>query len=57
MKRVQYRQYWHFLDTGFKFQPYVSNGYHDMLIINGISKLEAKNLMQNIDLSEKSGTL
>ena len=54
---MQYRQYWHFLDTGFKFQPYVSNGYHDMLIINGISKLEAKNLMQNIDLSEKSGTL
>ena len=29
--------------------------YH--CIINGISKSEAKNLMQNIDLSEKSGTL
>ena len=29
--------------------------YH--CVINGISKSEAINLMQNIDLSEKSGTL
>ena len=65
--------YWYFLDKGFKFQPYVCNGCHDLLmmstklnniavlninsvnypcIIKGISKNEAKNFMQNINLSE-----
>ena len=69
---------WYFLDKGFKFQPYLCNGCHDILmlsinlgninilkshgidywcIINRISKSEAINLMQNIDLSKKSGTL
>ena len=58
----------------FNFQPNVCNGSHDLLmmsidlsdiktanyccIFNGISKSEAKNLMQNIDLpTEKPGTL
>ena len=26
--------YWFFLNKGFKFQPYVCNGCHDMLIMN-----------------------
>ena len=71
-------QYWYFLNKGFKFQPYVCNRCHDLLImsmnlsgifilkiksadyyciITGISKSEALNLLQNIDLTEKSGTL
>ena len=25
--------YWHFLDEGYKFQPYACNGCHDVLII------------------------
>ena len=70
--------YWYFLNTGFKFQPYVCNRYHDLLmmsmnlsnipilkiknadyccIVTGISKSEAIKLLQNIDLTEKSGTL
>ena len=70
--------YWYFLNKGFKFQPYVCNRCHDLLImsmnlsdifilkiksadyyciITGISKSEALNLLQNIDLTEKSGTL
>ena len=70
--------YWYFLNKGFKFQPYVCNRCHDLLImsmnlsnifilkiksadyyciITGISKSEAINLLQNIDLTEKSGTL
>ena len=69
--------YWYFLDKGFKFQPDVCNGCHDILImsmnlsdiailnihsadhriISGIRKREAVNLLQNIDLNEKSGTL
>ena len=70
--------YWYFLDKGFKFQPDVCNGCHDVLmmslnvsnipilnihgadyrcIISGISKSEAVNLLQNINLTEKSGTL
>ena len=70
--------YWYFLNKEFKFQPYVSNRYHDLLmmpmnliniaflkvkndncrcIITGISKSEAINLIQNIDLTAKSGTL
>ena len=70
--------YWHFLNKGFKFQPNVCNGCHDLLmmsmnlsniyilnikyadyhcIISGISKSESINLLQNIDLTEKCGTL
>ena len=70
--------YWYFLNKGFKFQTYVSNSCHDLLmmsmnfcyiailkiknanycfIISGISKSEAKKLLQNIDLTEKSRTL
>ena len=32
-------------------------GSDNLCIISGISKSEAINLMQNIDLTEKSGTL
>ena len=70
--------HWYFSNKEFKFQPYVLNRYHDLLmmpmnliniailkvkndncrfIITGISKSEAINLMQNIDLTAKSGTL
>ena len=34
-----------------------TNGADDCCIIGEISKTEAKNLMKNIDLIEKSGTL
>ena len=64
-----------FLNIGFKFQPYVCNRYHDLLmsmnlsniailnitgsdyccIITRICKIEAINVMQNTDLTEKSG--
>ena len=57
--------YWYLLDKGFKFQPNVCNGCHNILImsmnfndyciINGISKGETVNLLQNADLSKKSG--
>ena len=23
--------YWHFLDKGFKYEPYLCNGYHDLM--------------------------
>ena len=70
--------YCFFLNKAFKFQSYVCNGWHGLLImsmslsgiailsikgsdniciISGINKSEAINLMQNIDLTEKSGTL
>ena len=70
--------YYYFLNKGFKFQSYVCNRWHDLVmmsmnlsdiailniksadncfIMSGISKTEAINLMQNIDLTEKSGTL
>ena len=61
--------YWYFLYKGFKFQRYVCNACHYVLMmsmnlsdivilnINGADYLEAINLMQNIDLSEKIGTL
>ena len=26
--------YWYFLDKGFKFQPNVCNGYHDLLMMS-----------------------
>ena len=67
-----------FLNKGFKFQPNVCNGYHDLVmmsmnlrniailhikgsdyccIINGISNNQAINLIQSINLTEKSETL
>ena len=70
--------YYYFLNKGFKFQSYVCNRWHDLVmmsmnlsdiailniksadncfIMSGISKTEVINLMQNIDLTEKSGTL
>ena len=65
--------YWCFFDKGLKFQPDVCYRCHDILmmyiailnircvdyccIIKGITKSEAINLLQNIDLNEKSGTL
>ena len=66
------------LNKGFKFQPYVCNKCHDLLMMSvsltdiAISNIkgsehcciisktwncEAKKLLQNIDLTEKSGTL
>ena len=69
MKEVhQECHYCYFLDKGFKFQPDVCNGCHDVLImyinlsniailsievadyccvINGISKIDAVNVLQN----------
>ena len=70
--------YWYFLNNGFKFQTYVCNRCHDLVmmsinlsiiyilniknvhyrcIFHGISKSEAIELLQNIDLTKKSGTL
>ena len=70
--------YLYILNKGFKFQPNVCNGCHDLLmmsinpsdiaisniksadyccIISRISKKEAINVRQNIDLIKKSGTL
>ena len=70
--------YWYFLNKWLKFQTYVCNRCHDLLmmsislcniaifeiknanyrcIISRISKSEAINLLQNIDLTEKSRTL
>ena len=60
-------QYCYFLNKRFKFQLDVCNGYHnsqmklsDIAILNikgadisGISKSEAINVMQNIDLTKK----
>ena len=53
--------YWYFLSKEFKFQPYVCNICHyllmmpmNLIIISGISKSEAINLMQNTDLTEKT---
>ena len=67
---------WYFFNFCFKFQPYVRNRCHDLLmmfvmfvnlrniegsdyccIISLISKNEAINLMQNPDLTNKSGTM
>ena len=71
-------QYWYFLNNGFKFQPYLCNRCHDLLmmsmnfkdiavlkikntdyrcIITGLSKSEAIKSLQNVDLTENSGTL
>ena len=68
--------YWCFLSKGFKFQAYIWNRYHDLLImpislgniailniknyrcvVNGISKNEATDLMQNAYLTEKGRRL
>ena len=69
-KECDIRHYQYFSNKGFKFQSNVCNGCHDLLmmsinlsdianlnIINGISKSEAINQMQNIDLTEECGTL
>ena len=78
-KECAISRYWYFLNNGFKFQPYVCNRCHDLLMmsmnlcdiatlnikgsdyhhfITGINKSEAiKFILQNIDLTEKSGTL
>ena len=71
-------QYLYFLDKGFNFQPDISNGFQDILIMsknlnnivilnicgvdycrifNGISKSEAINLLKNVELNNKNGTL
>ena len=38
--------YWYFVDNGFKFEPYVCNGCHDMLMmsinLNDIATLRIK---------------
>ena len=65
--------YWYFLDKGFKFQPYVWNFCHDVLMmsmnlmnINGVdyrciiismSKSKALNLLQKVDLKKKDTAL
>ena len=70
--------YWYFVDKGFKFQPNVCNGCHDLLmmsmnlsninilnvksvdchcIFSEISKNEAINLLENINLTRKRETL
>ena len=69
---------WYFLDKGFKLQPDICNGYHDVLkmslkltnitilnirgldyccIINGIIKVDAVNIQQNVDLTKEKGVL
>ena len=78
LKECDICHYWYFLNKVFKFQSYVCNRCHDLVImsmnlsniailnikgagywciISGISKHGAINLMQNIDLIEKSRTL
>ena len=70
--------HWFFFNKTLKFQPYVCNRCHDLLIMSmklsnitlleiknadyccifsSISKSEAINLMQNINLTENSWTL
>ena len=65
--------YWYFLDKGFKFQPYVCNVCHDLLVIsinlmniNGVDyrciiismgKGEALNLLEKVDLKKKDTAL
>ena len=31
IKRMRYYHYWYFKDIGFKYQPYLCNGYHDLM--------------------------
>ena len=54
-------EYWYFLDKGFKFQPYICNGCHvlmmSMNLITRISKSEAVNFRQKANLNKKSRTL
>ena len=33
-KECDFCHYWYFLKKGFKFQPYVCNKYHDLLMIS-----------------------
>ena len=30
-KECDIRHYWYFLDKGFKYEPYLCNGYHDLM--------------------------
>ena len=60
--------YWYFLNKEFKFQPNTCNGRHDLVmmfmnlsdfaifccIMSRISKSEAINVMQNINLTKKA---
>ena len=34
LKECDICHFWYFLDKGFKFQPYVCNGCHDVLIMS-----------------------
>ena len=77
-KECHIGHYWYFLNKRFRFQPYVCNWCHALLmmfrnlsniallkiqnadyccIITGINRSKATKLLQNIDLTEKSGTL
>ena len=63
-KECDIYHYWYFLNKGFKFQPNVCDiaileikGSDYRCIISRISKSEATKLLQNIELTEKSGTL
>ena len=41
--------YWHFRDTGFKYQPYVCNGCHDFsMIVQNLSDFLLKRI-KNVD--------
>ena len=46
LKQCDIFHYWHFLDKGFKFQPYVCNGFHDILMmfinLNDIAILDTR---------------
>ena len=33
-KQCDISRYWYFLDKGFKFQPYIYNGCHDLSIMS-----------------------
>ena len=48
IKRVWYCHYWHFLNKGFKFQPYVYNTSRDLLMmfmnLSNITILKIKNV-------------
>ena len=76
-KECDIGHYWYFLNKRFRFQPYVCNWCHALLmfmslsniallkiknadyccIITGINRSKATKLLQNIDSTEKSGTL
>ena len=57
--------YWYFLDKGFKYEPYLCNGCHDLIqkAMNYrnhfcyMSKDDAMNIMKKSNLNEKAGLL